>query len=429
MRLIIIFLLLWDTSNTVINAQQIQNKIYQSVVLNETDSSALSYVHVHIEELSIGVVTNSLGEFQNNFDDSLANKNLVFSCIGFKKLKLPFNEVLLNKTKYDSVFLIPDTFMLKEVIVVASQLDTLDIFIKKVIDKIKVNYPTDDYYLSGFYRQISQNGDSSSRIIEAAISIQDPSYSGKEDKLRIKVNQIRKSDDYIQYSWTKSLIPLVIGTENDLIKTYQTDFLRQGGKLIKGGTVLTYELKLDSIFGTGDNQVAKIVFHSNENINAPYFIGEIFVSLSDLAINRMSYSWIAHPKFHFYNQDLIFYNGKYRFKKMIEYHKIGSKYYPFFISSFESIAGVTGAKGKLQFKESIILINEVLLKKSEYSKIKKREREAEDEDIYEKKLPYDARFWNGYNIVIVNPIREKQRFALEKGESLENQFQKNGKRR
>jgi hypothetical protein len=318
--------------------------------------------------------------------------------------------------------------VLPEAVIIASRQDTLEIFLKKVIERMPFNYPMNAYYLSGFYREISQNGDSSSRLIEAAISIQDPGYSAKERKIRIKVDQLRKSDDFIQYSWTKTLIRFLIGTENNLIKTYQTDFLRENGKLIRDGALFTYDLRLDSILGTGNNRIAKIVFESRENVNAPFFTGEIFVSLSDFAINRMVYSWVADPKFTFPNQDLIFYNGKYRFIKIIEYHKgQDAKYYPFFISCFEPIAGVTGAKGKLQFRESIIMINEVLTNKSDYSKIRKREREEQDEDIYKKEFPYDAKFWEQYNIAIINPIGENQRFSLEKTESLKAQFKKNGK--
>ncbi len=397
---------------------------YQGVVFNGSDSSRLPFVHVHIEETSMGVSTNSAGQFQINVHDSLANKNIVFSCIGFENLTLPLKEAFSHERKYDSIFLHPDIFILHEVVITAPK-DTLGAFLQKVIDRIEINYPTKAYFLSGFYREISQMGDASSRLIEAAVSIQDPGYAGNDNKLRIRVDQMRKSDDFISYSWTRSLNKLMFGDKNDLIQTYRTDFLRESVNLTRNGGIFKYELRLDTLLGTGKNQVAKIVFYSNEMVNAPYFMGEIYVSLSDLAIKRMSYSWVAHPKFTFGRQDLIFYDGLYRFKKVVEYQKIGSKYYPFFISSFEPIPGVTAAKGKLQFKESTILINQVFLDKKEYSKIKRREREREGRDIYEQDFPYDANFWEEYNMVILNPIGDNQRFSLEKKDTLEKQFRKN----
>lgn len=423
--LFLLSLVLVITSEAV--AQKVHNASYYGVVFSSSDSSRLEYVHVHLEGSSVGVVTNTAGEFQIKFKDSLLIKNLTFSCIGYKKLTLPINEVLSDKSLHDSIFLHPDTVMLPEAVIIASRQDTLDVFFKKVIDRVPFNYPMTGYYLSGFYREISQNGDSSSRLIEAAISIQHPGYSGKEENVRIRVDQLRKSDDFIQYSWTKTLLQFLFGVENNLIQTYQTDFLRRKG-LIRGGSLFTYELRLDSILGTGDNRVAKIGFESKDNVNAPFFAGEIYVSLSDFAIKRMVYSWVADPKFTFPNQDLVFYNGQYRFRKIVEYHKgADAKYYPFFISSFEPISGVTGAKGKLQFRESIIMINEVLTDKSDYSKIRRREREEEDEDIYKKEFPYDAKFWEQYNMAVINPIGENQRFSLEKKQNLKAQFQKNGK--
>ncbi|MBL7854768.1 MAG: carboxypeptidase-like regulatory domain-containing protein [Cyclobacteriaceae bacterium] len=428
MKHVFFMLLLFVSAFSISFAQTLG---FRGTVFSKQDSSTVPFVHVHIENLSIGVVTNYAGQFHLILPDTLSNRNVVFSCIGFKSLSLPIREFLASRDMADSIFLIPDIVMLNEVVVEAIKQDSLHEFIQRVLEKVKSNYPTDDFFSSGFFRQISQNGDSSSRLVEAAISIQDPGYSGKDENVRVRVDQIRKSNDYVEYSWTKSLVQVFLGSENDLLKTYRSDFLRQSGKLIRSSSILTYNLRLDTILGTDQNQVAKIVFSTDEERNGPYFVGEIFVSLGDLAIRRMTYSWVANPKFTFPNQELVFFDNRLRFKIVVEYHKINSKYYPFYITCFEPIPGVTGAKGKLQFKESSIMINEILLKRSDYDRIKRREREFADDDIYEKARPYNKQFWETYNMVTLNPIGPNQRFSLEKKESLDNQFERNakGKRR
>jgi len=415
-----------------VKSQPIRIVTYKSTVLSSGDSSAIPFVHVHFENLPIGTITNSIGEFTINFNDSLISENIVFSCIGFKARKILLKDAIKSNTDYDSVFLDQDITVLNEVTVLESKVDTLGYLIKKVIDKIPVNYPTERFFSKGFYRQISQNGDSASRLVEAAIDIHDPGYSKPIDKVKIKIIQFRKSNDYISYSWTRSLVKMLLGTTNDLLETYRMDFLREGNVLMNNsdGKIFTYELKLDSIVGNGNERIACITFNSGlEKISQPYFYGHVFVNLSDFAIRRIDYSWLAHPNYSFPRQNLVFYNGTVRFRKVIEYQKIGTKYYPLFMSVFEPISGVAGSAAKLQFKESFVLVNEVILERSQFSRLKKKEIEKEDEDIYEQSFPYDPEFWNTYNIVVINPVKEEDRFSLEKTQRLNEQFIKNGNRR
>ena len=395
-------------------------------ILNLIDSSAVAFAHVRVDGTSIGTVSNIEGEFILHVNDSVMEQNIIISCIGYKTKSIKISDLISSA---NPIYLAVDVVFLNEVIILGSKEDTIGVFLNKVIEKVKYNYPQDDFFLQGFFRQISQNADSASRLVEAAIDIQDPGYSKNKEKIRIRVNAFRKSNDYINYSWTISLVKLFSGTVNQLIENYSIDFIRSERKLIKEKSILGYILRLDSIIGKDGDKIACISYNSDPNKSGPYFIGTIFVNLADLAIVRMEYAWAAHPTFKFPRQDLVFYQGKYRFKHRVEYQKVGSKYYPLLISVFEPVDGVTGDFNKLQYRESTILINQIFSNKKEYSKIRRRETELADTDIYEKKMPYDIEFWSTYNIVLVNPLKNKDRFSLEFEESLDTQFRKNGSKR
>lgn len=106
---------------------------------------------------------------------------------------------------------------------------------------------------------------------------------------------------------------------------------------------------------------------------------------------------------------------------------MGSKYYPLFISVFEPIDGAIILKGNEAYKESIILLNNID-NKPDNSRIRNKEKEDPEEDVYEKEFPFNPEFWKTYNTVVINPLKDKDRFSLERKQNLNEQFNKNGYR-
>ena len=252
----------------------------------------------------------------------------------------------------------------------------------------------------------------------------------KNTKIKIRVNQLRKSNDYVSYSWIKTLYKLTIGTPNDIIETYNSDLLRPDKELTKNKELNDFkDFKLDSIVGKGENAIACISFISYRNGDSIllYHSGRLFVNVKDLAILRVEYSWVPNPTATLPHQAFLFYNGICRVRKVIEYQKIGLKYYPLFISVFQPIDGAITSSRKQEYKESIILINSID-DKSDNSRIRNKEKEYSDEDFYEKEFPFDPEFWKTYNMVIINPLKDKDRFSLERKQNLNEQFIKNGYR-
>lgn len=415
-------------------SQTAQIKNLSSIVLSSVDSSGVEFVHVQIENTGIGTITNTAGEFALHITDSIYNiyPSLLLSCIGYKSKTIDILTIEKNKTFYDTIFLEPEATYLKEVIVTANKKDTLDIFIAKVIDKMRDNYINRNYYAKGFFRQVSQKGDSASRLIEAAIDIRDVGYFKRSEKIKIRVNQLRKSNDYVRYSWIKSLYKLAFGTQNDIIETYNSDLLRPDKVLTKKDGLNDFkDFRLDSIVGERENTIACISFISYRNGDSIllYHSGKLFVNLKDLAILRIEYSWTPNPNAPLPNKLFAssFYNGICRTRKVVEYQKVGSKYYPLFISVFEPIDGAIILKGNEAYKESIILLNNID-NKPDNSRIRNKEKEDRGEDVYEKEFPFNPEFWKTYNTVVINPLKDKDRFSLERKQNLNEQFNKNGYR-
>jgi hypothetical protein len=66
--------------------------------------------------------------------------------------------------------------------------------------------------------------------------------------------------------------------------------------------------------------------------------------------------------------------------------------------------------------------------KQHNQKIRHKEKENDDVDVYEKPFPFNPEFWQTYNMVSLNPITDKDIFSLERKQNLNDQFIKNGYR-
>lgn len=432
MRYFILFYILTFFQQT--KAQNPKYKSFQSIVLNSTDSSAVQWAHVQITNAGIGTIANNSGEFILHVADTVYKSypDIKFGCIGFKSKVISLFDIDQNRLQYDSIFLEPETTYLREVIVTANKKDTLDIFLLKVIAKLKRNYANTTFYCEAFFRQISQTGESASRLVEAAIDIKDNGYSKHNSRIKIRINQLRKSNDYTNYSWIKNLYNLTFGSSNDILQTYNSDLLRPNKELTKKNAFNDFkEFKLDSIIGKGVNAIASITFVSHRNGDSILLFHKtrLLINLTDLAILRIEHSWTPNPKVTLVNTSSLsaFYHGVCRVKKTIEYQKIGSRYYPLFISVFEPVDGSQFANNEQSYKESIILVNKIDAKQHN-QKIRYKEKENDDVDVYEKPFPFNPEFWETYNMVSLNPITDKDIFSLERKQNLNDQFIKNGYR-
>lgn len=107
--------------------------IIESKVLDIKTKTPLSYVNVMVENNYIGASSDKKGLFKLKLNDSIKNGNIIFSAIGYKTIKLPFQYFKNSK----EVFLTKDLIELDKV-VIDSKYNTEDIKLN-VFKKKKCN--------------------------------------------------------------------------------------------------------------------------------------------------------------------------------------------------------------------------------------------------------------------------------------------------
>lgn len=404
----------------------------QGTVIDKSTLEPIPGVNIFLRKSSIGTFSNELGEFELMIPDSLMRDTLALSSIGYKTYQERISNLdLINPTIY---YLEQDKIVLQEVVISAKS-EKGRILASKALSKLSKTKSIKQHVAHGFYRELSMKDSTYIRLIESAVEVQDFGYGSSLDKMKIKILALRKSEDYITYSWMDKTAKLFFGEDNMLYKTIQADFLRNYKSNQKLAPVDKlpfldeYYFTIEDYTMFDSDSLVILKFNSDETNPRPYYEGRLFINLSDFGIVRMEYGMVANPTMKIRMQDDVFYQGKFLFKTTVDYRKVNGKY---FLSRVvlikpQNFAAVESGKGTgQQFTVFDFSINNILTNKSDFERIKRKESQQKDVDLYNQNFQYDPDFWETYNIVKLNPLLKKAKADLEKEEQLEDQFKRKG---
>jgi hypothetical protein len=362
----------------------------------------------------------------------LATNDLLISSVGYKT-----KTISLNEKKLGVIYLDPQTMILKEVVVTAGRVDSSFYFFKLAIQFIKYNYPRKNHLIEGFFRTTSIRDTICTRLIEAAIRVQEGNYAKDtwDDenlemvKNRVKVVEIRKSDDNRKTDLFLKALTLLLGERNDLYQTLGNNYVRligkKGNHIMSMNNLTNYDSELLGKIELDGNQVYVIKFSDQRDAHFQWSEINVFINVVDYAIVRIEFKTMYNPSRKDIPADWMI-DGKYIFKSEVSYRKINRKYYPVYIHSIgpdgnASHTVESGDKKQSQFAEKLFLLTNVY--EDDFSKIKWRDAEKRDKDLYSKDAPYNEKFWANYNMVKLNPLK-RSTIELEKNSTLSQQFKK-----
>jgi len=434
MRLLFLSIFLFCTF--LLNAQQF--KTIEGQVIDSLSLKPVAFAHLYIVDKNYGTVTNEDGRFKLSLEEQHNNDQLTISCIGYNTRRYAVKDLLNSES---TIRLSAAMQLLPEVIVDASKADTLKDYLSSVIKKIKTNYPKHKYILDAFYRELSVNDTTYTRLLEAAISIGDNGYSphdfDKEDltvtKTRIKVHEVRKSDDMRTYTFFGKVLEFIFGKENNLYKVLVNDFIRYIGRdanhFLSAAMLEKYEYELKGIYNSPSGRTI-VIGLSDQHIKS-FFYREvtIYINEKDNAIVKIENVLKPSEADGKDNKNYAF-RGEFFAKSEVAYSFYKGKYYLQYIDAwYYSAGGATPVLDKegsdkkaLQFDHLSLMVNAVYNKEDDFKKIKQRESVQKDVDLYSENHPYNPEFWKYYNVLLLNPINDNAKKDLEKQRKLEDQF-------
>lgn len=384
----------------------------KGIVLNSIDSTSLPYVNIYSDFYKIGTVTNELGEYLLSVPDTISNRIITFSSIGFLSKKINIENIK------DTVFLSPSFEFLNE-ITISNKTPRFEQLVDSIYNRLKNNYSNKRHLLKTFYRQTTIKDSSYLRIIEADINIQQYGITKQLDRDRIKVNQYRRSDDKMstRYKINWNLASKLFGEKNELVWLKKTDFINtfskgKGYAYYHKNIVEEHKFNYEYSTSIDSARVYVFSFYNKRYENIPLSESQ----LSKIYINAKDFAVLKVEEILGYKKGNTFKNIT---KRIYHYSRIGDKYYlnSVFKSFFYN-----------KTKELIIdnlYTYRVIVDRREYEKIGRLEREKIDEDFSNKAYKYDSIFWKNYKILPDVPLNIKMQSFIEKEKKLAKQYLNN----
>jgi hypothetical protein len=431
------------------------------IVLAAKESIPVPYAHVGIPARGMWVVSNEVGAFTLNYPAANAKDSLKVSCLGFKTYTVALAKLRLQDTLI--IRLKPEVLELAEALVKPHS-DSGRIILREALKRLKKNYPTKMHQLNAFYREKVQSRDDYgyTRLMEGMVDIQDWGIDSDPQRIRIRVNEYRKSNNLAKQTLGQRAWYLMFGKDTPLYDIFAQDPVRIHAHNVRtvndyGGQKWTRNsrrywlgeilknpkasVRLVDVTTYDGQQVYHLKFRFPENY------GNLYINSQDYGIHRIEYSNGANYEDIILNKDTISerekkmaseikniienaqYQGKLLGEIRVDYQKTGGKYYLSYIK-WMTIGDFRKSKiheGKTtgSYNFCSLMVNEVQTDKKEMAKVKPRQALNRKEDTDDVRRQYNERFWRNYNVLLATPLEKKVIRDLTFEESLEQQFKKN----
>ncbi len=244
-------------------------------VLDRKDN-AVPFATVYFSQRSMGTITNSDGEFRMVVPDEYTSDTLLVSSMGYQTSMLLPEEWL---TSMLMVQLKTATVPIKEVIVRSGNALSLVLASYKAI---KNNCPTDNRYMTAFFRESSKQNEEYISLSEALVEIHKTSYTSQVDD-QIRFVKGRKGTNISQ----SELVNMVV--EGGLYNGLRLDVAKYGSYFYseEAGKECEYRMLPTVIYK--NRQTYVIGFRPKEGIQYPGYSGKLYLDSESLALVRAEF--------------------------------------------------------------------------------------------------------------------------------------------
>ena len=386
-----------------------QNYVTISGIVQDNDSSEpLIFASIGVRGLSIGTISNTVGEFDFHVPTEHSDKILEINMLGYESFRMEISEIIMNDV---SVFkLVRSTQFLDEVIVTDSLKggDILSI----ALDLIEDNYPTRPFMMDGFYRDVKNIGGTYVALLEAAVKIFDKGYDEPRNKYRLREKvaliEVRKS----------------LGYDHKFTSFFdQTNLLED---LLLHNTVRYRQFPENENFFNALIRTATNFYNGRR-----VFVVELqSLTTLKLYIDAVTYGIIRLEYKTGPGEDIIDRKRNMESKlhslyKIMEFREYAGK---LFLSHINLISEINWYKENTDIVEFNTILHQQLLINKVYpnpvDKIEATEKMRRFGLQYQHKN-YNNVFWDNYNVIKETPLNREIIDDLEKELSLDKQFQDN----
>ncbi len=409
----------------VVTCHVVYGQLEVEACIKDNKNDLIPFAHISVKNKPLGTCANEKGYFRFIVDSAYINDTIVISNIGYKNYSFTLNS--LNAS--DSIFYLePANYELKAAVII-NNAPTADEIIKRVIKNYGRNYPRTGYQAKAFFQDIVYNYAITAeqevvRMTEAAITMQEFGVQTTKE-VKFRVDELRNSENFIE---TDKKMEWVIrlgfgGLQNPVLEMYN-EF-----NISKKEYFRTFleenDVSLESIEFLDTLPVYEIKFIPNTQRSGFIYDYKIYVDTKEYAILKEDFNVTITPQF----QEILGTNKPACRRKIKWYKKIDKKYYPYLIEYLAMVKdqGYKPIKDNHFIRHSFIMMNEIIPKSKDFKRIKWREKEDENDLLYNREFTYNEEFWENFNVLYTQEEVTQAKQILEKEQAAKNQINENSK--
>jgi len=247
-------------------------------ILDKNTNKPVVFANIQLKESTVGVVSNSDGDFIIKVPSKNASGKLSITHLGYQTTEVDLAQ--LNKS-LNIIFVEPATFPIEEVKIRTNDPEQLLI---AAMRNRSVNYSNEPVMLTSFYRETIRQNKDYIAVAEAVIDIyKAPYYKTSEyDRSRIFIG--RKSQD------VKKMDTVIMRMQGGPYVSLLLDVVKNPGDILSQELFEFYNYKLEGFNYMNNRQAYVISFKQKANVQEPLYEGKIYLDVDNLAIVGLDFS-------------------------------------------------------------------------------------------------------------------------------------------
>lgn len=393
-----VFCLSVNASTSDTNLLEVQDTIhfkeYHGSVVDAKTNDELVFATITVDKTNISSVTNTEGEFVIKIPDSLMDRSIAVSFLGYQKKIIPIKS--LNR-RNNTITLEPISIALQQIDLVVPN-NALEL-VKEMLNNKGENYLENPVKMTAFYRETIKKRSKNASLAEAVAYIyKQPNSSGRKDI--IDLYKSRKSSNYSR------LDTVALKLQGGPFTPLFVDVMKYP-EYIFGDNLITYYdftyLKGSTING---KSVFVVGFKQKEGVEEPLFYGKLYIDSATKALASAVFNLNVEDRDRASNllvrrkpHDIEVYptNASYRVDYRI---KDGKWYYGY---GNVQLAFVVNRRGKL-FNSKYYVSSEMAItdwhQNGSGGNVRWRERMKPSIIISDEASGFsDPEFWGAYNVI------------------------------
>lgn len=249
---------------------------YKGKLLNKKTNEALVFASIKVEGENTATISNSEGKFTLKINKKSKAKNIIISHIGYKNFVYPITGLV---HKRNVLYLEEAVISLDEILITP---DYPELIVRKMLSKIKDNYPQIPNNMTGFYRESIQKGSSYVSLSEAIVKIYKPAYKGFMND-QVQIFKGRKGVN------VKKMDTLIFKLEGGPKTTLLLDIIKHKN-IFSFETISNYEFEIINEIKINDRLNYVIEFDQKYITETPLYSGRLFIDTETLALSAADFS-------------------------------------------------------------------------------------------------------------------------------------------